>query len=35
METVKIGNQEWSTINLDKDKFNNGDIIPEIKTIEE
>ena len=33
METVKIGNQEWSIINLDKDKFNNGDPIPEIQNI--
>ena len=35
METVKIGNQEWSTLNLNVDRFNNGDIIPEIKTMEE
>jgi uncharacterized protein (TIGR02145 family) len=35
METVKIGNQEWSTINLDKDKFNNGDPIPEIQNMDE
>lgn len=35
METVKIGNQEWSTINLDTDKFNNGDPIPEIQNMED
>ena len=35
MEIVKIGNQEWSTINLDTDKFNNGDPIPEIQTMDE
>lgn len=35
METIQIGNQEWSTINLNVDKFNNGDIIPEIQTMDE
>jgi len=35
METVKIGNQEWSTINLDTDKFKNGDPIPEIQNMDE
>jgi uncharacterized protein (TIGR02145 family) len=35
MEIVKIGNQEWSTINLDTDKFNNGDTIPEIQNMDE
>jgi uncharacterized protein (TIGR02145 family) len=35
METVKIGNQEWSTSNLDSDKFNNGDPIPEIQNMDE
>jgi uncharacterized protein (TIGR02145 family) len=35
METVKIGNQEWSTFNLDSDKFNNGDPIPEIQNMDE
>jgi uncharacterized protein (TIGR02145 family) len=35
METVKIGNQEWSTLNLNVDRFNNGDLIPEVKTGEE
>lgn len=32
---VKIGNQIWTTKNLDVDKFNNGDKIPEAKTNEE
>ena len=35
METVKIGNQEWSTVNLNVDKFNNGDPIPEIQNMED
>lgn len=35
METVKIGNQEWSTTNLNVDVFRNGDIIPEIKSFVE
>ena len=35
METVKIGNQEWSTTNLNVDVFRNGDIIPEIKSFAE
>lgn len=29
---VIIGNQIWATKNLDIDKFNNGDVIPEAKT---
>lgn len=32
---VKIGNQIWSSKNLDVEKFNNGDEVPEAKTNEE
>ncbi len=32
---VKIGDQIWSSKNLDVEKFNNGDEIPEAKTNEE
>lgn len=32
---VKIGNQIWAAKNLDVNKFNNGDEIPEAKTNEE
>ena len=30
-ETVKIGNLEWTTKNLDVSTYRNGDIIPEVK----
>ncbi len=32
---VKIGNQVWTSKNLDVEQFNNGDKIPEAKTNEE
>jgi uncharacterized protein (TIGR02145 family) len=31
IETVVIGNQEWTQRNLDVSKYRNGDIIPEVK----
>ncbi len=34
-EEVKIGNQIWAAKNLDVNKFNNGEEIPEAKTNEE
>jgi uncharacterized protein (TIGR02145 family) len=34
-ESVKIGNQEWMTRNLDVDRFRNGDLIPHIESDEE
>lgn len=34
-DSIKIGNQEWMSKNLDVDKFRNGDIIPEAKSKEE
>ena len=34
-QTVKIGNQEWSTKNLDVSTFRNGDPIPYAKSAEE
>ena len=34
-ESVKIGNQEWMTRNLDVDRFRNGDLIPYIESNEE
>ena len=30
IETVKIGNQEWTVENLDVSRYRNGDIIPEV-----
>jgi uncharacterized protein (TIGR02145 family) len=34
-ESVKIGDQEWMTINLDVDRFRNGDLIPHVESDEE
>jgi uncharacterized protein (TIGR02145 family) len=34
-ESVRIGNQEWMTKNLDMDRFRNGDLIPHIESDEE
>ncbi len=34
-ESVKIGNQEWMTRNLDVDRFRNGDLIPHVESEEE
>jgi uncharacterized protein (TIGR02145 family) len=34
-ESVKIGNQEWMTRNLDVNRFRNGDLIPLIESKEE
>ena len=34
-ESVRIGNQEWMTRNLDVDRFRNGDLIPHIESNEE
>jgi len=33
IETVKIGAQEWTTKNLNVNKYRNGDIIPEVKDL--
>ena len=33
--SVKIGEQEWMSQNLNVDHFRNGDILPEVKTKEE
>jgi uncharacterized protein (TIGR02145 family) len=34
-ESVRIGNQEWMTRNLEVDRFRNGDLIPHIESKEE
>ena len=34
-ESVRIGNQEWMTRNLDVDRFRNGDLIPHIESDKE
>ena len=34
-ESVRIGNQEWMTRNLDVDRFRNGDLIQHIESNEE
>jgi uncharacterized protein (TIGR02145 family) len=35
VKKVKIGKQVWMVMNLDVDKFRNGDPVPEAKTAEE
>jgi uncharacterized protein (TIGR02145 family) len=35
LKKIAIGQQEWSAENLNVDKFRNGEIIPEAKTLEE
>ena len=34
-ESVRIGNQEWMTRNLDVDRFRNGDLIPHVESAED
>ena len=34
-DSVRIGNQEWMTRNLDVDRFRNGDFIPHVELYEE
>ena len=34
-ESVRIGNQEWMTRNLDVDRFRNGDLIQQFKSDKE
>jgi len=35
IDSVRIGNQEWQTYNLNVDRFRNGDMIPQARTNEE
>ena len=35
IKTLKIGTQEWTTKNLDVSRYRNGDIIPEVKDLNE
>ena len=35
MNSVKIGNQEWSSENLNVDHFNNGDEIQQVESAED
>jgi len=35
LDCVKIGDQHWTTKNLDIDHFRNGDLISESKTYQE
>ena len=35
MKSIKIGNQEWLTENLNVDHFNNGDEIQQIESAED
>jgi uncharacterized protein (TIGR02145 family) len=34
-ESVRIGNQEWLTRNLDMERFQNGDLVPHIESDED
>jgi uncharacterized protein (TIGR02145 family) len=34
-DSIKIGNQEWMTRNLDVDRFSNGDLIPHVESDDE
>ncbi len=33
-KTIKLGNQEWMASNLNTGHFRNGDVVPEVKTLE-